>query len=463
VPGGSLADQLQRLRRFRRAVYASFTAWPDALFEMVDALLCHPGRLESLPYLSLEPVLRRGHGSVYAALKAGGIDTTGLAEALTGVIDPAAGLVFAVDASHWPRPDAPCSPQRTLNYDAAKDTGGGGGVVTPGWWCQWLVQTGGSGSSWTCPVDLARIGPEDNHNVVAARQIQDVLARLPARAAGQPGPIVCLDGDYSPAYLGARLAGQDIQIVVRVRRDGVMFADPPPRLPGTNGRPPVHGPRMKLSDPHTWRDPDEVRFVPARPDGRGGEHAAVSVTAWHRMHPRASESPALQEPGNDPRRNTTRPVTSGSVIRICSADPAYKPIWLWWTGPPGSFDLDRVWRAYLRRYDIEQFFRFVKQYLAWTRPRVRTPDQAERWSWLVAVAYAHLVLARGLVTDHCLPWERSGPVSPLRVKRGFRQVRARLGTPAKPPKPSRPGPGRPPGRTSTPAPRHPIVRKTQKT
>jgi hypothetical protein len=444
-------------------VYESFTAWPDVLFEMIDALLCHPGRLESLPYLSLEPVSRRGHGSLYAALARGKIDTAMLADVLAGALDPAGGLVFALDCSHWPRPDAPCSPQRTLNYDAAKDNGGGGGVVTAGWWCQWLVQTGSGGSSWTVPVDLARIGPAENHNVVAAAQIRALLARLPARAAGRPGPVVCVDGDYSPAYLGGQFTGRDVQVVVRVRRDGVMLADPPPPVPGTNGRPRVHGPRMKLNNPGTWRDPDEVVFVPARPDGRGGRHAALSVTAWHRMHPRASESPALQEPGNDPHRNTTRPVTSGSVVWICSADPALKPIWLWWTGPPESFDLDRVWRAYLRRYDIEQLFRFVKQYLAWTRPQVRSPEQAERWSWLVAVAYLHLVLTRGLVTDQCLPWERSGSVSPLRVKRGFRQVRAWLGTPAKPPKPSRPGPGRPPGRTSTPAARHPIVRAAQKT
>ncbi|MFC5099636.1 transposase [Kibdelosporangium philippinense] len=65
-----------------------------------------------------------------------------------------------------------------------------------------------------------------------------------------------------------------------------------------------------------------------------------------------------------------------------------------------------MWRAYLRRYGIEHLFRFLKQYLAWTRPRVRGPEQAERWSWLVAVAYVHLVLARGLIADQRLSWER---------------------------------------------------------
>lgn len=152
-------------------------------------------------------------------------------------------------------------------------------------------------------------------------------------------------------------------------------------------------------------------------------------------------------------------IVRGSVIRIHSADPQEKPIWLFWTGPPGSFDLDRLWRAYLRRFQIEHLFRFIKQHLGWTTPRLRTPEQATRWSWLIAAAYAHLHAARSLVDDHRLRWERAGLMSPLRVKRGFRVLQPELGTPAKSRKPSRPGPGRPPGRTSTPAPRHPVIRK----
>ncbi|MFC5103828.1 transposase [Kibdelosporangium philippinense] len=464
VPDGSLVGQLRRLRRFRRAVYESFTRWPDVLFEMVDALLCHPGRLESLPYLSLEPVLRRGHGSVYAALDRGRIDAAVLAGVLAGVVDRSSGLVFALDCSQWPRPDAPTSPDRTLNYDAGKDVGGGSGVVTPGWWFQWLAATGTSGSSWASPVAVARIAVGENHNVVAVGQIEALLKQVAADRdpdGGDDGgglvPIVCADGDYSPVYLGGRLTGERVQIVVRLRKDAVVMADPPPREPGTIGRPRVHGPKMKLSDRRSWRDPDEYLAVPAEP-GR----AAVSVSVRHGMHPRASESAALREPGYRP--GYSRPVTRGSVVWVCSADPAYPPMWLFWTGPEGSFDLDRVWRAYLRRYGIEHLFRFLKQYLAWTRPRVRGPEQAERWSWLVAVAYVHLVLARGLIADQRLSWERRrGPLSPLRVKRGFRGLHPRLGSPAKPRKPSRPGPGRPTGRTSIPATRHRIVRPVTKT
>lgn len=86
-------------------------------------------------------------------------------------------------------------------------------------------------------------------------------------------------------------------------------------------------------------------------------------------------------------------------------------------------------------------------------------------AWLVVVAYTQLRLARPLAQDLRRPWERprpSGQLSPCRVRRGYRRLRRMLGSPAGTPKPCRPGPGRPKGRTSTPAPRHPVGKKQHK-
>ena len=66
---------------------------------------------------------------------------------------------------------------------------------------------------------------------------------------------------------------------------------------------------------------------------------------------------------------------------------------------PGEPDLDLCWRAYLRRFDIEHTNRFTKNTLGWTAPSLPTPDQADRWTWLVVGAYTQLRLARGLVED----------------------------------------------------------------
>ena len=63
----------QDLHSFRVQMYGCFTRRADALFELVDALLT-AARVISPAHLSLEPVHRRGWGSLYAALAKGRID-----------------------------------------------------------------------------------------------------------------------------------------------------------------------------------------------------------------------------------------------------------------------------------------------------------------------------------------------------------------------------------------------------
>jgi hypothetical protein len=94
------------------------------LFELTDAVLCVGGPVCSLPRLSLEPVMRRGHGSGYAALAGGRIDADALA-GLLAACRPAGPLVFAVDATTWPRCAAVTSPGRGLYYHPSRHTGAG--------------------------------------------------------------------------------------------------------------------------------------------------------------------------------------------------------------------------------------------------------------------------------------------------------------------------------------------------
>jgi hypothetical protein len=111
---------------------------------------------------------------------------------------------------------------------------------------------------------------------------------------------------------------------------------------------------------------------------------------------------------------------------------------------------------------IEHTVRFAKQTLGWTTPRVRTPAQAERWTWLILAGYTQLRLARQLVADQRLAWEwprPPGKLSPYRARRGFSRLLCAVGSPASAPKPSGRSPGRSKGRRSGPALRHPAVKK----
>ena len=161
---------------------------------------------------------------------------------------------------------------------------------------------------------------------------------------------------------------------------------------------------------------------------------------------------------------------AGTLIRLTvdrlPGDRSPKPMWLWAsvTDVPDE-DVDRWWQAYLRRFDIEHMFRFFKQTLGWTKPRLRSPQAADRWTWLVVVAHTQLRLARDLTADLRRPWERKavgpGRLTPARVRRGFRNLRPTTALPASAPKPTRPGPGRPTGSRSRQVAPHPPVGKTQ--
>jgi hypothetical protein len=80
-------------------------------------------------------------------------------------------------------------------------------------------------------------------------------------------------------------------------------------------------------------------------------------------------------------------------------------------------------------------------------------------------AYAQLLIARPDTADLRRPWEKppdpARPMTPGRVRRGFPNIRRQIGTPAHVAKPGRPGPGRPKGTVSGPAPRYPIPKKSR--
>ena len=179
------------------------------------------------------------------------------------------------------------------------------------------------------------------------------------------------------------------------------------------------------------------------------------------MHPKARK--AKERYGSESACVAKGTVVLVEVGRLPQGERRREPkaLWLWWNGP-GEPDLDLLWRSYCRRFSLEHGIRFLKQALGWTAPRVRHPEQADRWTWLVLAAYSQLRLARGVVADRRLPWERPLPtekLTPYRVLRCFVTLLPLVGTPAAAPKPRGRSPGRPRGSRSGPAKRYPAVKK----
>jgi len=434
---------------FRSSLHQCLAPWGDALFELCDSALCASAPVGSVPSLSLEPEFRRSHGSLYKALAAGEVDRGRLRELLVACRPGDWQLVFAVDASTWVRCDAECSPERGFHYSASRHSAGQ--PIVAGWSYQWISQLSWAPDSWTAPMDTLRISPSMDAGAATVDQIKTLVDLLPGEGEV---PLFVFDAGYDGVALGHGLADTRAEVLVRIASSRVFHPDPPPRPEGTTGRPRRHGARFVLSDKTTWPAPHaEISTTVPR-------YGTVTVTAWHDLHPKLHGRGKWKD-------HDEPPIVKGSVIRVevehlpRPTARIKKTLWLWWSGQ-GEPDLDRCWRAYLRRFDIEHTFRFVKGTLGWTTPALQMPEQADRWTSLIVAAYTQLRLARHLVDDLRLPWERrTDPqkLTPARVRRGFRRLRATLGTPAHPPKSTTPGPGRPKGTRKQPRTRYAAVKK----
>jgi hypothetical protein len=442
------AHDLESLRRFRTDLYGCFPRRADALCELVDALLSAEA-VTSLPHLSLHAPHRRGWGSLYDALAAGRLDVAALRATLAQHPVTDRQPVYAVDVSVWPRCDAEASPERGFYYHPSRHSAGQ--PIVAGWAYQWLAQLSFTRDSWTAPLDVRRVHPRENAHSVAVEQITTLVAQRPRSAAM---PLFVFDAGYDSAHLTQALADTPVAILVRLRADRCFYADPPPATPSPQGgRPRIHGAKFACKDPASWPVPTAEQCT------EDAQYGTVRVRAWAGLHPKQQ---------NHARRGTrkTRPIVRGTVVLIeVSRLPArpYQPhlLWLWWAGA-GTPDLDVVWRAYVRRFDLEHTLRFCKQTLGWTTPRVRHPEQADRWTWLIVAAYTQLRLARPWVADRRLPWERPldpDKLTPCRVRRALSALLPIIGTPACAPKPCGRSPGRPKGSRSGRAPRSPALKK----
>ena len=445
------------LARFRVGFYDCLTARADELFELTDAVLCTEGPVRTLVELALAPEHRRGHGALYDALNHGRIEMARLRRALAGLALPRARdgrIVLGVDVSPWLRPDAPTSAERLFCHTYGR--GRGRAQMIPGWPYSIIAALEPGRTSWTAVLDAERVGPNTDLTDLTATQVRGLVERL--RAAGQhhdgdPDILVVFDAGYDVCRLAFLLTDLPVEVLGRIRSDRVLCFPAAPPVTGRSGRPPRHGAAFALARPHEGPAPgvstttDTTRYGTARAHG------------WDRLHPRLTHQSAwAQHPGE-------LPIVEGTVIRLQVArlpgrqNPT--PLWLWWskTGATPA-EVDRCWQAFLRRFDLEHTFRLFKQTLGWTVPKLRDPAAGDRWTWLIIIAHTQLRLARHLTDDLRRPWERPAPperLTPARVRRGFRHLRAKTTLPASAPKPAHPGPGRPAGtRNTRPAPHHPV-------
>ena len=299
-----------------------------------------------------------------------------------------------------------------------------------------------AGESWSLSVSVRRIPSDEDAKSVGAAQIQ-ALSR--SREAFEKSlDIVSADGTYGNAAFLRLLKGQRTGIVTRLRRDRVLYREPEHPAKRTRGRPRVHGERFAFKDPDTWGEPDETLTFDDPKFGR------VKLERWNALHGRKDADVSFD-------------VVRASIHLERKKPP--KPLWLAWQPPPRippgiTVDAALIWQAYTHRWPIEPGIRFRKQRLGWTTPHFQSKEAGDRWTWLVALAVWLLFLARPIVQDHPLPWQKPQKhLTPQRVQQSIPLVFGQFGTPARAPRRRGIPPGWPKGRRRTPKQRFKVVKK----
>ncbi len=437
--------QLNNLIEFRQASYRRLGRAKDALFELSDALMLTP-QAPSLAHLSLSPLFRRRWHSVYEALQDGTPDREALLKLYSTHVQKSACSTFtcarvllAGDTTAWPRPMARTLSERTYLHQNAQIPGLGNRPVTAGHGYSTLAWIPHEEGSWALPLLHERVTPQESALDKAATQLKRVRASLPQKVE----VLGMYDSGYGCAPFVKATSAIECDKVLRLRPNLRLFELPPPYR--GRGPRPKHGTPFKLKDPGTWGNTDELLWVDDPQQGW------VLVQVWHSLHFRAS------------------PHQQMSVIRISRPgakgtrrDP--KAQWLAWVGYEGRRPppVEEWWRVYGRRFALEHWYRFAKQRLHWTTPQLSTPQQGERWSDLMPIVMWELWLARGVVADRPLPWQKSQKLdrlTPGRVCAGMGAIIARIGTPAGVPKPRGYSPGWPIGKPRQPRERQPVLKK----
>jgi len=461
--------ELDQFQKFRQALYESFDARRDSIFNLIDAL-CSNRDTQSVVQLSLNPAFERQYSALYKAIgdafpPAGLLQPDDpahqqmmqvMAPTLLPPPEPEPWL-WGLDATSYPRLYAETLLDREYVYHP---------TAVPG---QIPVSLGhsysvlsslppaeaGQATAWAVPVSAERIASRTDALAVAQQQIALLLSDQSAPWFGQFS-VLTVDSRYSSReFLYPLWDRPELVVISRVRSNRVFYRQPEAKAVKGPGRPPWFGAPFKLQEPDSWPPPateDSQSWTT-----QGGRPLQVTQQRWSNLLMRGSRTqPTHQRPFD--------------LVRVQVADAAgqlvYAPMWLMifgqqrqrLSGPQSQW-------FYRRRFGQEHAFRFLKGHLLLAQLQTPDVDREVNWVRLSCLAYGQLWAARHLAVHLPLPWQRylpesqRGRIGPSQVQRDFCRIIRVAGSPARPVKQRGKSPGRLGQTKLEPRLRRPTVKK----
>jgi hypothetical protein len=284
-------------------------------------------------------------------------------------------------------------------------------------------------SSWTPPVEIQRISTQETASEGAIEQLRQLKPLF-----GKRQVIVLADRWYGTPEMLRACREWGYSVLIRLKKKRKLDRKPVRLHP--RGPFPKDGALLQ----GTRQEPQ------AQWEGSDAAGRLTTISRWDEVHVQHDRERTL------------------SVIRVertSARDTKRDPRVRWFLTLDDVVPLEQVLARSGLRFSEEHVLRFLTQDVLWTAAHVRTPEQFERWSWIVALAFVQLSLVRELGQQALLPWEAKGrPVTPRQVRRVMPSLLPQVGTPTRPCHPRGKAMGRPKGFHPKSASRHPVVYKT---
>ncbi len=419
-------EALTNLNKFREDIQQCLPRRTRALTGIIDGILQFAGPVDCVAHLSLNQN-EHHFTSLYKALSKGQFDKDKLTKLFLKATDrPGFEPVYNLDTTPYIRPDSTVVDglhmahitKRNLKTGAPNDSG---------WEYQTITRQSHKGSSWqgvVC-VDRVQVGTGVDRHKLTSQQIQQVATWHWEQESTKP-----LDKQQSSLFVmdsahpGTRLthdlrkAGIHANVLCRVSSRRVYYGtakEVPPEDRKAGGTV-KHGDKLAVADPHSNFDFQHTFLHDA--------YGEVTLFVYKDQHQKLVAKVA----GFESYNRSTMPIVPGHLIRVqCKGGKRGMGLWLWYDGQLPEDDhekLQYLFTCYSHRFDIEHFFKFCKQTLGLTSPKLSTAAATDNWVMCVFIAYNQLLLSRGFVEAVKHPWEKvmsKVRATPGRVKRALLQ------------------------------------------
>ncbi len=398
-----------RIQCFRKETYPMLGRARDATFELMESVMTTKNAY-CLAELYLSPFFRRKWHSTYEAIQDSRPQRNKLMKRYIKEIPKSEYILLGIDHTHWQMQDA-----KTMKDRGAIYSGGGEDKSLLGQRYSTIVYLPAGEKSWALPLRNERITSFETPLTKATWQLKQVC-----REKKEAKILVVLDSEYGNSVWLEQTAEIEVSKLIRIRSNNCLYGRPE-EYSGF-GRPKKHGKKFKLNEQSTWWPADEIVEI------NNPRLGLMRISKWKELHFKKSEKNEL------------------SLIKVERLNPKktgenHRPLWLIWVGEE-FLPLEEVWEQYARRFGIEHWYRFAKQRLHWNLPSFSTPGQCERWSDLMPLMTWQLWLARDLVKDYRMPWQKEQTnLTPERVAQSIFLLLPEIGTPAQPPKTRGKSPG----------------------